>query len=108
MCDDCIITVSIAERKPPLFHMNAMSALYHIAQNDPPKLMRPENWSEIFIDFISVCLKKEPEERPTSSVLFEVSVEPLRKDCLMIMQYPRVDFAYEVYTPKSGQTSQCG
>lgn len=28
----------IAERKPPLFNMNAMSALYHIAQNDPPAL----------------------------------------------------------------------
>ena len=27
-----------AERKPPLFNMNAMSALYHIAQNDPPTL----------------------------------------------------------------------
>ena len=28
----------IAERKPPLFNMNAMSALYHIAQNDSPGL----------------------------------------------------------------------
>lgn len=62
-----------AERKPPLFHMNAMSALYHIAQNDPPRLLRPENWSEIFIDFISVCLKKEPEDRPNSVQLLDVS-----------------------------------
>ena len=63
-----------AERQPPLFHMNAMSALYHIAQNDPPRLQRPENWSEVFIDFISVCLKKKPEERPTSSELLKVGV----------------------------------
>ena len=54
--------------------MNAMSALYHIAQNDPPKLQRPENWSEIFIDFISLCLKKEPEDRPTSVELLKVGV----------------------------------
>ena len=54
--------------------MNAMSALYHIAQNDPPKLLRPENWSEVFLDFISVCLKKEPEDRPTSVELLKVGV----------------------------------
>lgn len=33
-----------AERKPPLFNMNAMSALYHIAQNDPPMLTTPDSW----------------------------------------------------------------
>ncbi len=61
-----------AERKPPLFHMNAMSALYHIAQNDPPRLQRPENWSNLFLDFISTCLKKEPEDRPPSQDLLGV------------------------------------
>ena len=34
----------VAERKPPLFNMNAMSALYHIAQNDPPMLTAPDSW----------------------------------------------------------------
>lgn len=33
-----------AERKPPLFNMNAMSALYHIAQNESPMLQSSE-WS---------------------------------------------------------------
>lgn len=31
-----------AERKPPLFNMNAMSALYHIAQNESPTLQSNE------------------------------------------------------------------
>lgn len=31
-----------AERKPPLFNMNAMSALYHIAQNESPMLQSTE------------------------------------------------------------------
>ena len=31
-----------AERKPPLFNMNAMSALYHIAQNESPTLQASE------------------------------------------------------------------
>ena len=34
----------IAERKPPLFHMNAMAAMYHIAQKDPPTLKEPSSW----------------------------------------------------------------
>uniref|UniRef100_A0A8C7USM2 non-specific serine/threonine protein kinase n=1 Tax=Oncorhynchus mykiss TaxID=8022 RepID=A0A8C7USM2_ONCMY len=32
-----ITAIELAERKPPLFNMNAMSALYHIAQNESPK-----------------------------------------------------------------------
>lgn len=33
-----ITCIELAERKPPYFNMNAMSALYHIAQNDSPTL----------------------------------------------------------------------
>lgn len=38
---DCWSSLS-AERKPPLFNMNAMSALYHIAQNESPTLQSSE------------------------------------------------------------------
>ena len=31
--------------------MNAMSALYHIAQNDPPMLSTPENWLVIIPNY---------------------------------------------------------
>ena len=53
--------------------MNAMSALYHIAQNDPPKLKDPSKWSEPFQHFVSQCLRKEPDDRPTSHELLQVS-----------------------------------
>lgn len=33
-----ITCIELAERKPPYFNMNAMSALYHIAQNEAPSL----------------------------------------------------------------------
>lgn len=33
----------LAERKPPLFNMNAMSALYHIAQNESP-VLQSNHW----------------------------------------------------------------
>jgi len=52
--------------------MNAMSALYHIAQNDAPTLSAPE-WTDVFRHFIDSCLQKNPNERPTSGKLLSVS-----------------------------------
>ena len=60
-----------AERKPPLFHMNAMSALYHIAQIDPPRLAHPGDWSSGFHKLVTRCLKKAPEDRPTGQELLQ-------------------------------------
>jgi thousand and one amino acid protein kinase len=57
-----------AERKPPLYNMNAMSALYHIAQNEPPTLSTT-TWSDDFKQFIRLCLQKQPDERTAASDL---------------------------------------
>ncbi|CAF3393613.1 unnamed protein product [Rotaria sp. Silwood1] len=76
-----ITCIELAERKPPLFNMNPMSALYHIAQNEPPTLMmnnenQPINsnnttslYTNDFISFIAMCLQKNPNDRPTSTEL---------------------------------------
>ena len=73
-----ITCIELAERKPPLFNMNAMSALYHIAQNESPKLSEtvqqtgpdgavqttlPIVWTDNFKNFISACLQKLPQNR---------------------------------------------
>uniref|UniRef100_A0A7N6AET8 non-specific serine/threonine protein kinase n=1 Tax=Anabas testudineus TaxID=64144 RepID=A0A7N6AET8_ANATE len=42
-----ITCIELAERKPPLFNMNAMSALYHIAQNE--KMVNLPNPSHHFL-----------------------------------------------------------
>lgn len=63
-----ITCIELAERKPPLFNMNAMSALYHIAQNDPPTLAGGD-WSEEFRLFVESCLSKSPVDRPSASDL---------------------------------------
>ena len=60
-----------AERKPPLFNMNAMSALYHIAQNDSPALSTG-NWSNCFRNFVNNCLAKSPADRPSTQQLLQV------------------------------------
>ena len=52
--------------------MNAMSALYHIAQNDSPSLSGGD-WSDEFRAFVDACLKKQPTERPTATDLLSVS-----------------------------------
>jgi len=74
----------LAERKPPLFNMNPMSALYHIAQNEPPTLMMNNENQQInsndiipvytndFISFIAMCLQKNPNDRPTPTELLNV------------------------------------
>ncbi|NWH60555.1 TAOK3 kinase, partial [Geococcyx californianus] len=72
----------LAERKPPLFNMNAMSALYHIAQNDSPTLQSNE-WSDSFRGFVDYCLQKIPQERPSSTDL-------LRHDFVRRDRPPRV------------------
>lgn len=65
-----ITCIELAERKPPYFNMNAMSALYHIAQNDTPTLQtQSPDWSNTFRSFVEICLKKSPFERPTSAAL---------------------------------------
>uniref|UniRef100_A0A674NB76 Serine/threonine-protein kinase TAO3 n=1 Tax=Takifugu rubripes TaxID=31033 RepID=A0A674NB76_TAKRU len=71
-----------AERKPPLFNMNAMSALYHIAQNDSPTLQSNE-WSDLFRSFVDYCLLKIPQERPSSGEL-------LRHDFVRRERSPRI------------------
>ncbi|XP_050738470.1 serine/threonine-protein kinase Tao-like isoform X1 [Eriocheir sinensis] len=63
-----ITCIELAERKPPYFNMNAMSALYHIAQNDAPKMSAPD-WSKDFQHFVEACLQKSPPDRPTSARL---------------------------------------
>ncbi|KAM6052477.1 serine/threonine-protein kinase TAO3 isoform 1-T3 [Chlamydotis macqueenii] len=77
-----ITCIELAERKPPLFNMNAMSALYHIAQNDSPMLQSNE-WSDSFRGFVDYCLQKIPQERPSSTDL-------LRHDFVRRDRPPRV------------------
>lgn len=68
-----ITCIELAERKPPYFNMNAMSALYHIAQNEPPILNRSTGqWSDRFHIFLGSCLRKDPNERLHASELLKM------------------------------------
>ena len=71
---DSVCLLVAAEQKPPLFNMNAMSALYHIAQNDAQSLNSPADHSEEFVTFVNTCLTKEPSGRPTASQCLQVCI----------------------------------
>jgi len=65
-----ITCIELAETTPPLFHIHAMSALYHIPQREAPRL-EGDKWSDDFKDFVSLCLQKDPAVRPSASDLAE-------------------------------------
>lgn len=50
-----------------------MSALYHIAQNEPPSLNENNGveWSDLFKNFVQTCLQKSPHDRPNSSAMLQ-------------------------------------
>ncbi|XP_077288263.1 serine/threonine-protein kinase Tao [Arctopsyche grandis] len=79
-----ITCIELAERKPPYFNMNAMSALYHIAQNDAPTLSAPE-WSDTFRHFVEVCLQKSPLTRPTSTELLSHQMLVRNRSCIALV-----------------------
>lgn len=59
-----------------------MSALYHIAQNEPPCLSTDNNlenaptipWSDRFVLFVEQCLRKDPHQRLSTNACLNVFI----------------------------------
>ncbi|XP_040843992.1 myosin-IIIa [Ochotona curzoniae] len=66
-----ITAIELGDGDPPLADLHPMRALFKIPRNPPPKLRQPELWSAEFNDFISKCLIKDYEKRPTVSDLLQ-------------------------------------
>nr|XP_027808898.1 myosin-IIIa [Marmota flaviventris] len=66
-----ITAIELGDGDPPLAELHPMRALFKIPRNPPPKLRQPELWSAEFNDFISKCLTKDYEKRPTVSDLLQ-------------------------------------
>ncbi|XP_014639084.1 PREDICTED: myosin-IIIa isoform X2 [Ceratotherium simum simum] len=66
-----ITAIELGDGDPPLADLHPMRALFKIPRNPPPKLRKPEMWSAEFNDFISKCLTKDYEKRPTASDLLQ-------------------------------------
>lgn len=75
-----ILTIEMAEGKPPLSDIHPMRALFKIAQNTAPTFTNPAEWSEGLRSFLDRCLIKEPADRASSEQLladgFIVAAKP--------------------------------
>lgn len=58
-----ITCIELAEGKPPLSQYKWQDAIKKIPSPPPPTLKEPSKWSIEFKDFISCCLKIDPDER---------------------------------------------
>jgi len=66
-----ILTIELAQGKPPWFEQGALRALFLISTKPPPTLEHPEEWSANFIGFLARCLVRDPINRPTAKELSE-------------------------------------
>ncbi|XP_057660845.1 serine/threonine-protein kinase 3-like [Diorhabda carinulata] len=64
-----ITALEMAEGKPPYGDIHPMRAIFMIPTKPPPSFREPDKWSAEFIDFVSICLIKNPEERASASDL---------------------------------------
>lgn len=64
-----ITALEMAEGKPPYGDIHPMRAIFMIPTKPPPSFREPDQWSPEFIDFVSGCLVKNPEERATATEL---------------------------------------
>ncbi|XP_060033710.1 myosin-IIIb [Erinaceus europaeus] len=60
-----ITAIELGDGDPPLFDMHPVKTLFKIPRNPPPTLLHPEKWCEEFNHFISQCLIKDFENRPS-------------------------------------------
>lgn len=69
------------EGRPPNWHLKPFQLIIKIPNDPPPTFKKPEEVSQQFKDFVTLCLQKDAEKRPTAQSLLEV----INVDCVFVM-----------------------
>jgi len=66
-----IMIMEMAEGDPPYMEFPPLRALFMITTKGIPDLKEPGKWSPQFKEFVSLCLEKDPEKRPSANELLK-------------------------------------
>lgn len=66
-----ITAIEMATGNPPHHEVHPMRAIFMIPNKPPPKLPEDGDFSEEFREFVSLCLTKNPEDRPSALELLD-------------------------------------
>eukprot|EP00033_Pygsuia_biforma_P001912 GCRY01002133.1.p1 GENE.GCRY01002133.1~~GCRY01002133.1.p1 ORF type:complete len:368 (+),score=85.52 GCRY01002133.1:137-1240(+) len=80
-----ITAIELVEGKPPLADVHPMRAIFKIPMGPPPTLQDPTAVSQEFLEFLDMCLVKDPNERKTADeLLAHPFLEDASEDCALI------------------------
>lgn len=68
-----ITCIEMYEGKPPYAEIHPMRAIFMIPSKPPPSFRETNKCSSLLLDFVTLCLMKSPNERPTATELLQHS-----------------------------------
>ncbi|XP_017642659.1 uncharacterized protein LOC108483657 isoform X4 [Gossypium arboreum] len=99
-----ITVIEMAKGEPPLSDLHPMRVLFIIPRENPPQL--DEHFSRPMKEFVSLCLKKVPAERPSARELlkhrFIRNARKSQKLLERIRERPKYQLKEDAETPRTG------
>ncbi|CAN4102914.1 unnamed protein product [Withania somnifera] len=100
-----ITAIEMAKGEPPLADLHPMRVLFIIPRENPPQL--DEHFSRPLKEIVSLCLKKNPAERPSAKELLKLRfIKNARKSSRLlerIRERPKFQIKDDMDCPRNGQ-----